>query len=381
MTLFKKLRELVHHNDKIDLDLDDIQATVLRERPEPYYGTHAMVRFDTAEGGRELLKRLLPHIASAEKWWDVKYAWTAAAISYEGLKKLGVPQDSLDSFPESFKVGMAGRAEHLFDVGENDPKHWEKPFGTGQVHLALTIFAENEENWQKALVIAEHELEATKGVTLLMREDFGAQPDSRNSLGYKDMISNPAIEGSGIKPFPGQGPAIKPGEFVLGYPGEAGVPLGMPKPEVLGKNGTFVALRKYHTNAGSFNRYLKENAEYHAARDQQSFIEGRIKHLEGELSHAQVIDIATLTAGDRVVFGATVKLADCATDEERTYQIADYLIVGLYPRSLASIELRDATRTWLAEHQDAAPALRRLVHENLADVERALAAQARDADD
>ncbi len=66
---------------------------------------------------------------------------------------------------------------------------------------------------------------------------------------------------------------------------------------------------------------LKENAEYHAARDQQSFIEGRIKHLEGELSHAQVIDIATLTAGDRVVFGATVKLADCDNDEERTYQI------------------------------------------------------------
>lgn len=66
---------------------------------------------------------------------------------------------------------------------------------------------------------------------------------------------------------------------------------------------------------------LKENAEYHAARDQQSFIEGRIKHLEGELSHAQIIDVATLTAGDKVVFGATVQLADCDTDEERTYQI------------------------------------------------------------
>ncbi len=66
--------------------------------------------------------------------------------------------------------------------------------------------------------------------------------------------------------------------------------------------------------------------------------------------------------------------------EGRTYQIADYLIVGLYPRSLANIELRDATRSWLSQHQDAAPALRRLVHENLADVERALAAQSRDAD-
>ncbi|REJ04727.1 aminopeptidase N [Microbacterium bovistercoris] len=65
----------------------------------------------------------------------------------------------------------------------------------------------------------------------------------------------------------------------------------------------------------------------------------------------------------------------------RTYQIADYLVVGLYPRSLASVELRDATRAWLSSNQDAAPALRRLVHENLADVERALAAQARDAED
>lgn len=66
---------------------------------------------------------------------------------------------------------------------------------------------------------------------------------------------------------------------------------------------------------------LKENAEYHAAREQQGFIEGRIKHLEGELSHAQVIDIATLDAGDKVVFGATVQLVDCDTDEERSYQI------------------------------------------------------------
>ncbi len=66
---------------------------------------------------------------------------------------------------------------------------------------------------------------------------------------------------------------------------------------------------------------LKENAEYHAAREQQSFIEGRIKRLEGELSHAQVIDVAALNPGSRVVFGATVNLADTDTDEERTYQI------------------------------------------------------------
>ena len=66
---------------------------------------------------------------------------------------------------------------------------------------------------------------------------------------------------------------------------------------------------------------LKENAEYHAAREQQGFIEGRIKDIEAKLSHAQIIDVTTLNANGKVVFGATVVLLDINTDEEKTYQI------------------------------------------------------------
>jgi transcription elongation factor GreA len=66
---------------------------------------------------------------------------------------------------------------------------------------------------------------------------------------------------------------------------------------------------------------LKENAEYHAAREQQGFIEGRIKDIEAKLSHAQVIDVTTLDAGGKVVFGSTVVLLDLNTNEEKTYQI------------------------------------------------------------
>jgi len=66
---------------------------------------------------------------------------------------------------------------------------------------------------------------------------------------------------------------------------------------------------------------LKENAEYHAARDQQSFTEGRIRHLDSELSGAQVIDITKLNPGGKVVFGATVTLYDEEKDTEITYQI------------------------------------------------------------
>lgn len=66
---------------------------------------------------------------------------------------------------------------------------------------------------------------------------------------------------------------------------------------------------------------LKENAEYHAAREQQSFIEGRIAELENKLSTAEIIDVKTVNAGGRVVFGATVNLVNVDTDETVTYQI------------------------------------------------------------
>jgi len=70
---------------------------------------------------------------------------------------------------------------------------------------------------------------------------------------------------------------------------------------------------------------LKENAEYHAAREQQGFIEGRIKELESALSMAEVIDIGKLNAGTRIVFGATVELLELHNNDEITYQIVGEL--------------------------------------------------------
>lgn len=66
---------------------------------------------------------------------------------------------------------------------------------------------------------------------------------------------------------------------------------------------------------------LKENAEYHAAKEQQGFIEGRIAEIEGKLSNAEIIDITTLNAGGKVVFGTTVDLVEIESGDEVTYQI------------------------------------------------------------
>jgi len=249
------------------LELHEIQATVLRPRPAPYFGTHVLLRVDDAQAGRAFLRRLTPYVDSAADARIAANAWLDVGITYTGLEALGVSQESLHSFPEAFRVGMAARAKQLGDDGVNDPKNWDKPFGTGQVHIGVSAFTDSEEKRRRALAIAREQYESFTGVSVLAMQDFGAQPGDLNSLGYKDGIDQPAIEGSGVEPLPAYGRPIKAGEFILGYPGEAGVPLPMPQPDILGRNGTYVGFRKYQTRVGAFNRFLRANGSTEEERE------------------------------------------------------------------------------------------------------------------
>ena len=65
----------------VTVELDDIQAAVLRYRPEPYIGTHILAHFGDAHAGRELLRRLAPHIHSAAEWWQARDTWISVALS------------------------------------------------------------------------------------------------------------------------------------------------------------------------------------------------------------------------------------------------------------------------------------------------------------
>ena len=249
------------------LDLHEIQATVLRPRPAPYFGSHVLLRIDDAQAGRAFLRRLTPHVDSAADWWKAANAWLSVGISYAGLKVLGVSPDSLQSFPEAFREGMAARARQLGDEGVNDPKNWEPAYGKNQVHIGITAFSDSEEKRRLALATAREQYQGFSGVSVLAMQDFGAQPGDLNSLGYKDGIDQPPIEGSGVESLPGQGRPIKAGEFILGYPGEAGVPLPIPQPDILGRNGTFVGFRKYQTRVGAFNRFLRANGTTEEERE------------------------------------------------------------------------------------------------------------------
>src|SRR5882757_5707079 len=108
------------------LELDDIQSGVLRPRPTPYAATYVVFRVDDRNAGRELIRRLHSVVASAaHPTSPAGNTWVSVALSFQGLKALGVPQASLNSFAPQFQEGMAARAKNLGDTGESSPENWE----------------------------------------------------------------------------------------------------------------------------------------------------------------------------------------------------------------------------------------------------------------
>ena len=242
------------------LELDDIQSGVLRPRPAPYVATYIALRIDDRKAGRELMQKVAKVVTSAANPSSADAdTWVSVALSYQGLKALGVPAQSLESFSWEFRQGMAARAKELGDVDESSPEKWEKPLGSSDVHVVIVAVSIDAPHLEAALARARTTYESMKGVVAIWRQDCHALPDEKEPFGFKDGISHPAIEGSGI---PGTNPReqpLKAGEFVLGYPDELG---GVQKtePEVLGRNGTYIVFRKLHQRVAAFRQYLKANA-------------------------------------------------------------------------------------------------------------------------
>src|SRR5258708_9733976 len=238
-------------------DWDDIERGVLRPRPALYAGRYIMLRIDDCAAGHQLLKRLTPAIVSASDLTSsAGDAWVAVALSYRGRKGLGVHQASLDRFSPEFQQGMAARAVELGDVGESAPENWEWPLGTSQVHLVIAALAPDRTRLEKVLSPARQAYQQMPGVTAIYRQDCYQLPTGREPFGFRDAISQPAIEGSGLTGSNPQEAPLKAGEIILGYHDEEGRQPPQPQPEVLGRNGSYVALRKLHQDVAAFRRYL-----------------------------------------------------------------------------------------------------------------------------
>lgn len=245
----------------VQLELADIQGTLLRNRPMPYHGAYVALRIDDGRAARAMLARLLPHVTSAADWeHPAENAWINVVFTCEGLRRLGLPAPIVEGFPIEFRQGMAARKAYLGDVGPSDPQHWNFPHAGTGFHIGLLVMATSPEKRDEKVATGMRALEQGSGISLVTRLDVGLPPTLREHFGFADGISRPYIDGQGGAIFPGQGDPVKAGEFILGYENELGRTAAGPGPEVLWRNGTYIAIRKLGQRVAAFRDFLRENS-------------------------------------------------------------------------------------------------------------------------
>src|SRR5207247_10300348 len=127
---------------EVTLELDDIQSGVLRPRPSPYAAAYCRLRIDDRKAGRELMRRASGAVTpAANRDRLAAHTGVSVALTYHGLRALGVPKDPLESFAWEFRQGMAPRAMELGDIGESSPQHTHAPIGTADRHVVVAAVA------------------------------------------------------------------------------------------------------------------------------------------------------------------------------------------------------------------------------------------------
>jgi Dyp-type peroxidase family len=247
------------------LELDDIQHILLTRTPA-LTGRYEFLSFENPGGGRAWLTELVDRVQSAA---DVRATvessqrWITLAFTWKGLRALGVPEESLATFPEEFRQGMAARADILGDTGANHPVNWVGGLTGDDLHAIAILFARDDAEHRRCT--AEHDklVARSPGVRVLSFLDLNATPPfnyAHDHFGFRDRLSQPVMEGSGEEPTPGSGAPLKPGEFILGYADENGPPVNLPQPQVLSRNGSYMAYRRLRQHVGLFRDYLREHA-------------------------------------------------------------------------------------------------------------------------
>ncbi|WP_228002232.1 Dyp-type peroxidase [Nocardia australiensis] len=254
------------------LELDDIQHILLTRTPA-MTGRYEFLSFDDPAGGRAWLTALLDRVqsvADARTTLESSERWITLAFTWRGLRALGVSEEALATFPDEFREGMAARADILSDTGANHPDHWVGGLAGDDLHAIAILFARTDAEHRRCTA-EHHKLVAScRGVRVLSFLDLNATPPfayAHDHFGFRDRLSQPVIDGSGEEPTPGSGAPLKPGEFILGYPDEEGPPRGLPQPEVLSRNGSYIAYRRLQEHVGAFRNYLREHADTPQAQE------------------------------------------------------------------------------------------------------------------
>ena len=259
---------------RANFDLSDIQGNVLRGYTFPC-AAYLFLRIDDPQKARALMARMLPQISTAEPWENGPPPTALhVALTYAGLRAVGVAQEILDSFPEEFREGQAARAERLGDRGPSAPEHWEAGLGTGEAHVLVTVYAADEDKLEAARM-ALKTVGAEGAVTVINETRAAALEGGEDHFGFADGIAQPALEGSNVSGRPGDGQPngdgtwrdMAVGEFLLGHQDEDGTLPDAPQAP-FERNGTFMVYRKLQQDVAAFRAFLEtEGAKYPGGPD------------------------------------------------------------------------------------------------------------------
>ena len=245
------------------LKFEDIQHFLIA-RPPALAARYEFLTFLRPVAGRTWLSGILGKVGTAKAVGSSQpdSRWVTVAFTWNGLRALGVGEASLATFPEEFRQGMAARAEILGTTGTNHPDHWVGGLASSDLHAIVVLFARDVAERERCRNEHEKFLLDCPGVKILSALDLEAIAPLHyvhEHFGYHDRLSQPVIEGCGVEPTPGSGPAIKPGEFFLGYLDEAGNQSPLPQPEILSRNGSYLAYFRLQEHVGRFRDFLREH--------------------------------------------------------------------------------------------------------------------------
>jgi Dyp-type peroxidase family len=254
------------------LELDELQHILLNRAPA-LTGRYEFLSFKNPVGGRAWLAAMLDKVHSAKSMHESvekENRWITVAFTYRGLRALGVDEAALATLPEEFRQGMVARAEMLGDIGANDPSRWVDKTPSTDLHAIVILFARDAAERGRCVIEHDKLVAECQGVEALSTLDVEATPPfdhAHDHFGYRDRLSQPVIEGSGDVPTPGSGTPLKAGEFILGYPDESGVEPPLPQPEILFRNGSFMAYRRLEEHVGKFRDFLREHGKTHQEQE------------------------------------------------------------------------------------------------------------------
>ncbi len=220
------------------LEFDDIQYILLTRAPA-ITGRYEFLSFRNPGAGRAWLSAILETVHSVQQARasvEKDNRWVSVAFTWNGLRALGVDESSLASFP----VGNLASPE---------------------LHAIVILFARDAAERQRCEAEHQRLVAQCEGVEVLSSLDLEATPPfeyAHDHFGYRDRMSQPVIEGAGEEPTPGTGAPLKAGEFILGYPDEDGPPANLPQPEILSRNGSYMAYRRLQEHVGKFREFLRQ---------------------------------------------------------------------------------------------------------------------------